>query len=150
MKPKEYLSRYIRLKSEKSNLLDERSNILIDEAQPQGLDYSSDHVQSSSGDKMFNTHLRIEKRTKEIDERLEIIDLQMNQIIGVINEIEDGTSKRLLYLKYIEGKSWYDIAADLRYDSTYVRGQLHQKALKLVETSYKFLQNLTFSYTEKC
>ena len=41
--------------------------------------------------------------------------------------------RRLLELRYVEGKEWLVIAQEMMFSVDYVRGKLHQKALHLLK-----------------
>jgi len=131
---KEYLLQYQAVEAERINLLAERSLTLVEEALPSGIDYSADRVQTSPSDQMLNRIIRIQRRTKYIDKRIEKIENWQNMVKDQINSLDYGVYKRLLFMKYVESKEWNDIAKELGYwtdasESIYVRGELHSKAL---------------------
>ena len=58
----------------------------------------------------------------------------IEDIIAQVTEI-NAKHGRLLYLRYIQGADWRDIADDeiIRHDAIYTRGNLHVSALKTAE-----------------
>ena len=62
-------------------------------------------------------------------EREKLIDA-LADIREAIEAVEDARSNILLRYRYIERKTWEEIGQYMGYDSVYVRGTLHSKALK--------------------
>jgi len=131
MTPKAYLSQFRIFRAEKINLLSDLENIIIEEALPSGIDYSADRVQTSPDDGMLRKIERIEKRRRVIDKRIDFLTEKMTEIKDEINAVEDETSKRLLWLKYVDGARWEVIAEELQYSEDHTKGRLHNDALSL-------------------
>jgi len=125
----EYLRSYKHYWYRQQNYIDEHNKILAEEAQPCGIDYSADRVQTSPEDGMLNKILRIEARTKECDEQIEICSKQMAMILDSIMAVNDGELQRLLYLRYIKFWGWEQIAEMMQYSLDHTKGRLHGSAL---------------------
>lgn len=130
MNCKRYLENYQILKAERLNLIEERSLILLDEALPGAIDYAKDRVQTSPDDPMAAMMDRISKRCEYIDKRIEKIDQRMDLIKNQINHVPDADCKRLLWLKYIEDKTWREVAEEIETSDRHVY-RLHEKSINL-------------------
>lgn len=53
----------------------------------------------------------------------------MAEILETIDQVTDPIYRQLLFERYIQNRTWEDIAIDLSYVEEYVRGELHSKAL---------------------
>lgn len=63
----------------------------------------------------------------------------MLSVICVIDSVTDPVYRQLLFEKYIQGKTWETITADLNYTSEeYVRGKLHGRALNEARKVFKW------------
>ena len=73
--------------------------------------------------KAFNAQYgaEIEKRIRELNE-------YRQQMIEIINRVENTTYRALLIAYYINGETWEQVAADLRYSLRTIH-KLHNKAL---------------------
>ena len=54
------------------------------------------------------------------------------EIVGTIGQVQDADCNRLLYLRYVEGRKWEEIAVELGYTYQWVCGALHGKALQII------------------
>lgn len=57
----------------------------------------------------------------------------MAEILETIDQVTDPIYRQLLFERYIQNRTWEDIAIDLSYVEEYVRGELHGKALNEVK-----------------
>ncbi|MBQ2086151.1 MAG: hypothetical protein II464_07780 [Oscillospiraceae bacterium] len=73
--------------------------------------------------------LRLAERKALCENMTACAVLIREEVMDAIHKVDDPVLARLLYLRYIEGASWKDIAEDLHYDDAYVRSRLHSKAL---------------------
>lgn len=94
--------------------------------------------QHQSGDeKMCNAVDKIIEAKNRVSDELETLEATDREIIGTIDKITDGTLHTLLYERYINGKTWEQIAVLMNY--TYRRvTQLHGKALNAVKDFLEF------------
>lgn len=67
-----------------------------------------------------------------VDRRVRDLYAVKNEIIDVINRIDDSVLRILLLERYINLKTWEDIADSLHYSRRWVIKSLHPKALKKV------------------
>lgn len=141
MTTKEYLSQIHRLDtiiSQKKNQLNELkilSNTI------KSTDYSKEVVQSSK-ESLASFVVEIEKITlleKEINSIIEVYLNKKNTIINEIQSLDDVNYIKILYQRYVDNKSFKEIAFELNYDYDYIR-LLHQKSLSDFE---KITQNNT-------
>lgn len=133
---KEYLGQYQKILAEKQNLISEKENIIINEASPPSIDYSGDRIHvSGHSDGLYSIHARIHKRTRWIDKRLFQIDRKLDDIKAEINHMGDHRYVRLLWLRYVDGRSLDDVAKLMGYEPAYVR-RLHGQALQAFERGY--------------
>lgn len=152
MTAKQYMNQYQLIRAERRNLIALRNNLVAEEAQPGGMDYSADRVQASPSDQMADLIVRIQKKAKNIDSRIAYIDKQMTFMEQEVNKLDDAKAKVLLSMRYIEGFDWVQISLELSelfpksdeedYSVDYVKGELHSKSLDKMKT----LHNLTHSY----
>lgn len=94
--------------------------------------------QHQNGDeKMCNAVDKIIEAKNRVSDELETLEATDREIIGTIDKITDGTLHTLLYERYINGKTWEQIAVLMNY--TYRRvTQLHGKALNAVKDFLEF------------
>ena len=94
--------------------------------------------QHQNGDeKMCNAVDKIIEAKNRVSDELETLEATDHEIIGTIDKITDGTLHTLLYERYINGKTWEQIAVLMNY--TYRRvTQLHGKALNAVKDFLEF------------
>ena len=72
--------------------------------------------QHQSGDeKMCNAVDKIIEAKNRVSDELETLEATDREIIGTIDKITDGTLHTLLYERYINGKTWEQIAVNLGY-----------------------------------
>ncbi|QGT99521.1 hypothetical protein SYNTR_0928 [Candidatus Syntrophocurvum alkaliphilum] len=64
-----------------------------------------------------------------------LVDLK-REILETINKVNDLNYRLLLEMRYISGKSWEEISADLGYERSWVF-RVHGKALKVIEQKLK-------------
>lgn len=88
-------------------------------------------------EKMCNAVDKIIEAKNRVSDELETLEATDREIIGTIDKITDGTLHTLLYERYINGKTWEQIAVLMNY--TYRRvTQLHGKALNAVKDFLEF------------
>ena len=85
---------------------------------------------AQSHDNRTKLHAIMADKVKEKQKKKEDAEEVMVSVLMVIDNVNDPIYRQLLFEKYIQGKTWEIITADLRYGSEeYVRGELHGKAL---------------------
>ena len=84
-----------------------------------------------------NTMINIKAEEEKIWEKTEKLKLLMKEVMCLINQLPYGNKRRMLKMRYIEEKTWREIAAALEVGERYVY-DLHRQSLKDAE---KRLQN---------
>lgn len=75
---------------------------------------------------------------KILNREIEKLIKTKSEVTEAISKINNPDYRELLMLRYIEFMKWEDIANFMHFEHEYVRGALHQKALKSVES---FIEN---------
>lgn len=84
-----------------------------------------------SGDRLGETVAKIIAAEDRLDAEISLLIATEREIESAINNVDDSILRKLLYERYINGKTWEQIAVSLNY--TYRRvTQLHGKALNAV------------------
>lgn len=84
-----------------------------------------------TGDKLGAAVARILDAESRVSDDLEMLEATEREVIRTIKDVQDGTLSALLYERYINGKTWEQIAVLMNY--TYRRvTQLHGKALEKI------------------
>lgn len=138
MTAKEYLQQY-RYAAERARAalehLEEIESIATRVTPLYGGDCGGQH--QSGDEKMCNAVDKIIEAKNRVSDELETLEATDREIIGTIDKITDGTLHTLLYERYINGKTWEQIAVQMNY--TYRRvTQLHGKALNAVKDFLEF------------
>ena len=85
-----------------------------------------------TGDKLGAAVARIVDAENRVSDELEVLEATEREVVNTISAVHDATLSTLLYERYINGKTWEQIAVAMNY--TYRRvTQLHGAALLLVE-----------------
>jgi DNA-directed RNA polymerase specialized sigma subunit len=137
MTPKEYLQQYrdaVRRAAAAQDHLDELRSMAT-RITP---NYSSEGCGThQTGDKLGAAVARILDAESRVSDELEMLEATEREVIKTINGVQDGTLNTLLYERYINGKTWEQIAVQMNY--TYRRvTQLHGKALNAVKDFLEF------------
>ena len=137
MTPKEYLQQYrdaVRKVSAAQDHLDELRAMATRITPNYGGEGGGTH---QTGDKLGEAVARIMDAERRVSDELELLEATEREVIRIINGVQDGTLSVLLYERYINGKTWEQIAVKMNY--TYRRvTQLHGKALNAVKDFLEF------------
>lgn len=90
---------------------------------------------STASDKVGNTVAKICDIRNEINDKIDMLVDIRSEILNVVCELKDPF-KTLIYQRYFELKSWYDISVIMNYDEDYVK-HLHGYALLEVDRILK-------------
>ena len=86
----------------------------------------------STGDKLGAAVARVVDAENRVSDELEMLEATEREVVSTISAVQDATLSTLLYERYVNGKTWEQIAVKMNY--TYRRvTQLHGAALILVE-----------------
>ena len=127
MTAKEYLSQYrllkIKINQREQELEEYRSTL-----GSAGINLSN-NVQISPTDALGNSVVRLLYMEAEIEEEIRRLVELKNKIINEIHMLENPLFIEILYKRYIECKTLWDISKEINYDYRYVK-RLHGWALK--------------------
>lgn len=98
---------------------------------------SSDGIRTAViSDRTGESAAKIADMKQEIDsDILKLVDI-LEEVESIINQLENGTYRRLLCLRYIEGLSWEKVAGGIHHDVRWTY-KLHGRALQQVEKILK-------------
>ena len=137
MNAKEYLSQAIWLDRLIQNKL-EQKELLETMAQKVTVDFTKEKVSggNSVASPMEAATVKLVDLNHEINGDIDqLIDLK-KEILETINRVEDPSYQLLLEMRYINNKSWDDVARDMGYDKRYTM-KLHGRALKEINEILK-------------
>ena len=99
-----------------------------------GLNYEGDKVQTSPNSENFNAlshlYMDLEKTYMEDCFHLEALKIEIK---GHIDKLENPTHRLIMTERYINLKSWEQIAVDCHYSYKYLTNRLHPEALRAVK-----------------
>lgn len=137
MTPKEYLQQYrdaVRKAAAAQDHLDELRAMATRITPNYGGEGGGTH---QTGDKLGAAVARILDAENRVSDDLEMLEATEHEVVKTIKSVQDGTLSTLLYERYINGKTWEQIAVLMNY--TYRRvTQLHGKALNAVKDFLEF------------
>lgn len=134
MTAKEYLKRY-RRETERIRSLDE--SIARLEAEIGSITVSMNGMPRGSGtsDKTASLAIRLADKKIQREEMKAKAVLISEEIADSIHAVEDPDQAQLLYLRYIDGLPWDEIAKRMKFSEGHVRGWLHSEALRKIKIS---------------
>lgn len=115
MTPKEYLLQYrdaVRRAAAAQDHLDELRAMAERITPNYGGSGGGTH---QTGDKLGAAVARLVDAESRVSDELEMLEATEREVIGTIDKITDGTLHTLLYERYINGKTWEQIAVALNY-----------------------------------
>ncbi|MGN0464916.1 MAG: hypothetical protein ACI4F9_01035 [Lachnospiraceae bacterium] len=138
MTAKEYLQQVRSKNSEINNLMGDKEQ-LREFMYSFGGSPEGERVQSSrNNDRLGSLYARLDKKEREITEKIDnLIDFK-SKVSSEINQLCDGRYKEVLYKRYVQMKTWELIAVELNYTYNYVI-QLHGQALLEFQKCHKNL-----------
>lgn len=133
MTTKEWLNRGWKLNEEINALLTEQRQAfnIATSTTPK---LSADKVQTSQSNSAESKFINYAEYSKMIDERIDELYAIKQEILQVINTVENSTYRTLLIERYIQFKTWEQIAVDMNYCWRQIM-RLHGKALCKVSAS---------------
>ena len=133
-KIKQYLSQYYYLSKKIDSLKEEYHCLELLADGTQGCSYDEPRVQKTPSLKApFVRYLdKLEKKRKQIDEKIEELLTLKEEIEEAIATVDDPVMELVLTYRYINCLDWNDVAEKLGYVTSYVF-QLHRKALSLIK-----------------
>lgn len=81
--------------------------------------------------------LKLAQIRERLNRKIDRYEAECLEIEETVSMIPDARSEKLLSLKYLDGKKWDKVAEELYYSEAYVRRELHNRALELLEITMK-------------
>ena len=130
---KRYLSQYYYLSQKVDSLKEEYRCLELLADGTQGISYEPKVQKQPSGKAPFIRYLdKLEKKRKQIDEKIEELLNLKEEIEEAIATVNDPVMELVLTYRYINCYDWNDVAEKLGYALSHVYN-LHRKALSLVK-----------------
>lgn len=133
MNAKEYLSQAIWLDQRINNKLEQKEQL---EALAKRVTVNFTQEKVSGGrattSPMEDATVKLIDLCHEINDDIDELITLKAEILEIISKVDDPVSQLLLQMRYIEGKTWEEVAYDLDYNSRTVF-KIHGRALKEIE-----------------
>ena len=133
MTAKEYLSQAIWLDHRTTNKLEQKEQL---EALAKRVTVNFTQEKVSGGrattSPMEDATVKLIDLCHEINDDIDELITLKAEILEIISKVDDPVSQLLLQMRYIEGKTWEEVAYDLDYNSRTVF-KIHGRALKEIE-----------------
>ncbi|WP_288867915.1 hypothetical protein [uncultured Parvimonas sp.] len=95
-----------------------------------GIDYRMDKVQNSNKSDISDTIVKIVDLEENIKKNISILVEKKNELKSKITILEP-TMCKIMYLRYFEYLSWYEISSQIYYSEGYIK-KLHGIALEIL------------------
>lgn len=105
----------------------------FDEATGTAVDYRGGRVQGGCENAQENKMASYAAYSSAIEENMERMFSVKREILEAIEQVEDGTLRALLIARYINFKTWEQVAVEMNYSYSQVVKYLHPKALHAIE-----------------
>lgn len=92
-------------------------------------DSAAEKVQTSPRNNTENSFITYASYSEKIDKRIEELTAIQQEIFEAIKALDDTTLRTILTEKYINFRTFEQIAADLEYSSVHI-SRLHKKAIE--------------------
>lgn len=130
MTPKEYLMQYRKLSARLENI-EKNLNQMKDERESLTISYDGMPKGTAISDKTARlATFIVDKENELLDTKYELVAMQ-REISKAIAKVENADYSRLLYMRYIDGLTWEEIAVNLHFTWRHVL-RLHGRALQEV------------------
>lgn len=133
MTTKEWLNRGWKLDKEIDALLSEQRRA-FDIACSTTTSLTQDKVQTSQSNSAENKFINYANYSKMIDVRIDELYAIKQEILQAINTVDDSTYRTLLIERYVNFKTWEQIAVDMNYCWRQIM-RLHGQALQKIKMS---------------
>ena len=133
MNAKEYLSQAIWLDQRINNKLEQKEQLEA-LAKRVTVNFTQEKVSGGRATKspMEDATVKLIDLCHEINDDIDELITLKAEILEIISKVDDPVSQLLLQMRYIEGKTWEEVAYDLDYNSRTVF-KIHGRALKEIE-----------------
>lgn len=123
--------RAYKIDGEIKSLEDEKTEI-YEKIMSVGSTYNEVRVQSSPKSSSSELYDVLEEYTQKIERKKERLLKIKAEVLDAISRVDNSLFRQLLTLRYIRFYSWESVAYEVHYEPEYVRGGLHDKALKKI------------------
>ena len=127
---KAYLGRYLELVAEEKELLEEIA-YWMSRAQKVTTAWSIVPGGKGRSDKIQNGAIKLDELHEMLKDKADNLAQIRIEIERAIGTVEDGTQRRLLRLRYIQGMTWEQIAVRMDYSYVHIC-RLHGQALEKI------------------
>ena len=132
---KEWLKNGRNLNFEIQALKEARSKAL-NAAVGSAADYSTEKVQTSTGNSTERLFVNYSQYSAELKQRISELEDYQAEILHLINKVSNSTYRTLLIEYYINCKSWEEVGADMHYSYVHIVNRLHPQALNEIDKYY--------------
>ena len=140
MTPKEYLQQYRHAVERARSALEHLQELQTIATRTTPIYGGEGGSQHQSGDeKLCNAVERIIEAKNRVSDELEMLEATEREVVKTIDSVTDNALNTLLYKRYINGKTFEQIAVEMNYSYYHVVHRLHPEALEAV----KMLLNVT-------
>ena len=132
MTPKEYLMQYRDAVRRASAAQDHLSELraIAERITP---NYNGGGGSHQTGDRLGAAVARLVDAETRVDQEITMLIATEREVEQTINAVDNSILRKLLYERYINGKTWEMIAVMLHYSHQHVVHVLHPKALDAVK-----------------
>lgn len=92
-----------------------------------------ERVQSSPGNTSERHFINYTEYAQLLNDEIELQMSILKEITETINKVEDNTYRTLLIARYVNFKTWEEIAGEMNYSWKHVACVLHKKALNVIK-----------------
>ena len=135
MTPKEYLNQYresVRRYYAARDHLDELHSI-AEHITPVYCSSGGGGGTRDGDEKMINAVSKIIDAKNRVSDELEMLEATEREVTRTIDAVKDRTLRTLLYERYINGKTWEQIAVTMNYSYQHIVHFLHPRSLEAVK-----------------
>ena len=137
MTVKEWLSRGYKIDREINALLSEREEAFALACKVTAPPSDNEKVSATTGNGSEARFIKYADYSKLIDRRIDELYRIKSEIMTVITLIDNNTYRTLLIMRYVQFKTWEQIAEGMGYSDKWVRTYLHKMALEVCEKLLK-------------
>lgn len=137
MTAKEWLGRGYKIDKEINALLEEREEAFATACKVTAPPCDAEKVSATSGNGSERRFIKYSDYSRLIDCRIDELYRIKSEIMTVIALIDNNIYRTLLIMRYVQFKTWEEIAECMGYSDKWLRTYLHQKALKKCEICLK-------------
>lgn len=119
----------IREKREHIQRLKDRREALHLDVSFGSINYSADKVISTPKNKLEEAMLKLSDRLERIDRTIARLSVEIDDRIESIEDLPNENHREVLFMRYVEGKSFEEISVYMKYVYNYTCN-LHGEALK--------------------